>query len=35
MYDYLVVGTGLFGAMFANEATRQGKKVLASKINIG
>lgn len=28
MYDYLVVGAGLFGAIFANEAKKAGKKVL-------
>ena len=28
MYDYLVVGSGLFGAIFAHEATKRGKKVL-------
>lgn len=28
MYDYLVVGAGLFGAVFAREATNKGKKVL-------
>lgn len=28
MYDYLVVGAGLFGAVFAREATDKGKKVL-------
>lgn len=28
MYDYLVVGAGLFGAIFAHEATKAGKKVL-------
>ncbi len=28
-YDYLIVGTGLFGAVFAYEMTRQGKKCLA------
>ena len=28
MYDYLVVGTGLFGAVFAYEAKKRGKKVL-------
>ena len=28
MYDYLVVGAGLFGAVFAREATNRGKKVL-------
>ncbi|WP_461206111.1 UDP-galactopyranose mutase [Clostridium sp. DL1XJH146] len=27
-YDYLIVGAGLFGAIFAYEATRQGKKCL-------
>ena len=27
-YDYLVVGSGLFGAIFAHEATKKGKKVL-------
>ncbi|WP_196603723.1 UDP-galactopyranose mutase [Pectinatus haikarae] len=27
-YDYLVVGTGLFGAVFAHEMTRNGKKCL-------
>lgn len=28
MYDYLVVGAGLFGAIFAYEANKRGKKVL-------
>ena len=28
MYDYLVVGAGLFGAVFAHEAHKAGKKVL-------
>ena len=28
MYDYLIVGSGLFGAIFAHEATKQGKKCL-------
>ena len=28
MYDYLVVGAGLFGAVFAQQAKAQGKKVL-------
>lgn len=28
MYDYLIVGAGLFGAIFAHEATRAGKKCL-------
>ena len=27
-YDYLVVGSGLYGAIFAHEAKRKGKKVL-------
>lgn len=27
-YDYLIVGSGLFGATFANEAIKKGKKVL-------
>ena len=25
-YDYLVVGSGLYGAIFAHEATKKGKK---------
>ena len=28
MYDYLVVGTGLFGSVFSYEANKRGKKVL-------
>ena len=28
MYDYLVVGAGLYGAVFAHEAKKQGKSVL-------
>ena len=28
MYDYLVVGAGLFGAVFAHEANKKGKKCL-------
>ena len=28
MYDYLIVGAGLFGAVFAHEAKERGKKVL-------
>jgi len=28
MYDYLIVGSGLFGSVFAYEATRRGKKCL-------
>ena len=28
MYDYLIVGAGIFGAIFAHEANKAGKKVL-------
>lgn len=28
MYDYLIIGAGLYGAIFAHEATKKGKKVL-------
>ena len=28
MYDYVIVGSGLFGAVFANEAKKKGKKCL-------
>ena len=28
MYDYIIVGAGLFGAVFAHEATKKGKKCL-------
>ena len=28
MYDYLIVGSGLYGAVFAQEAKKKGKKVL-------
>ena len=28
MYDYLIVGAGLFGAVFAHEATQAGKRCL-------
>ena len=28
MYDYLIVGSGLFGAVFAYEATKTGKSCL-------
>ena len=27
-YDYLIVGAGLFGSVFAHEATKRGKKCL-------
>ena len=28
MYDYLIVGAGLYGAVFAHEAKKKGKTVL-------
>ena len=28
MYDYLIVGAGLLGAIFAHESTKQGEKVI-------
>ena len=28
MYDYLIIGAGLFGSVFAHEARRKGKHVL-------
>ena len=28
MYDYLIVGAGLYGAVFAREMTRRGKRCL-------
>ena len=28
MYDYLIVGSGLFGSIFAHEMTKRGKKCL-------
>ena len=36
-YDYLIVGTGLFGAVFAHEMTKAGKKVLCidKRENVG
>ena len=36
-YDYLIVGSGLFGAIFAHEATKNGKKclVVEKRNNIG
>ena len=27
-YDYLIVGSGLFGSVFAHEMTKKGKKCL-------
>ena len=37
MYDYLVVGSGLFGSIFAYEANKRGKKVLVidKRPNVG
>ncbi|MFQ6838319.1 MAG: NAD(P)-binding protein [Thomasclavelia spiroformis] len=37
MYDYLVVGAGLYGAVFAHEAKEHGKSVLVidKRPNIG
>ena len=32
-YDYLIVGAGLYGAMFAHTATLQGKKCLVIEKN--
>ncbi len=36
-YDYLIVGAGLFGSVFAHEATKRGKKclVIEKRPNIG
>ena len=31
MYDYLVVGSGLYGAIFAHEAKKAGKSVSCSR----
>ncbi len=30
-YDYLIVGAGLFGAIFAYEANKKGKKVSSNR----
>ena len=32
MYDYLVVGSGLYGATFAQQAKAHGKSVLAATL---
>ena len=32
MYDYLIVGAGLFGAVFANEAKKHGKSCLVAGV---
>ena len=29
MYDYLVVGSGLYGAILLSEANKKGKKVIS------
>ena len=34
MYDYLVVGAGLYGAVFAHEALKKGKRVLVISLEI-
>ena len=36
-YDYLIVGSGLFGSIFAYEATKKGKKcfVIDKRNHIG
>lgn len=31
VYDYLIVGSGLFGATFAHRATQMGKKCLGDR----
>ncbi len=37
MYDYLIVGTGLYGSVFAREAKKRGSKVfmIDKRANIG
>ena len=37
MYDYLIVGAGLFGAVFAHEAYKKGRTclVIDKRNNIG
>ena len=32
-YDYLVVGSGLYGAVFAHEAKKKGKTTISCVIN--
>ena len=32
-YDYLIAGAGLFGAVFAHEMHKQGRKVLVSDVS--
>ncbi|WP_259323146.1 hypothetical protein [Bacteroides stercoris] len=33
-YDYLIVGSGLFGAVFAHEAHKAGKNTSGHSLNI-
>ena len=33
-YDYLIVGAGIFGAVFAYEATKKGKMILETSPKI-
>ena len=35
MYDYLIVGAGLYGAVCAHELARKGKKVLVIDTDLG
>lgn len=37
MYDYLVVGAGLYGSVFAHEANKKGKSVMVidKRLNVG
>ena len=34
MYDYLIVGAGLYGAIFAHEAKNAGKMLMSLKVRI-
>jgi len=34
-YDFVIVGSGLFGAVFAREATDRGYKFLRARIKLG
>ena len=34
MYDYLIVGAGLFGSVFAHEAARAGKNMIMVMVNL-
>ena len=35
MYDYIIVGSGLYGAIFAHEAMKAGKNCLVVERNPG